>query len=328
MAENCSDEPAVVNSPENGPGFAANARKGPQFSIIIPAYNRIDQIGRAIASCLAQTCPDFEIIVVDDGSRDGTPDLVEAMEDARIRCIRQANAGASAARNAGARAARGSHLAFLDSDDEFLPSKLQRLSVAIRADGHADRTVWYSPLFFDRGQGNRMVKPARAIAPGEPVGDYLFADDGLMQTSTLVVPRALFMQVCFDTSLRCLEDLDLCLRLEEAGAIFHMLPEPEVVWYDDRPSGRLSYTTSQGEVRDWAARQSGRLTPRARQGYLARFLVPQIARKQPLRSLSILASAIRHGSLKPQRAAMLLARGAAPQAYGRLRDTLTRSRHA
>ncbi|WP_196053561.1 glycosyltransferase family 2 protein [Paracoccus lichenicola] len=307
------------------------ADRAPQFSVIIPAYNRVDQIGRAIASCLAQTCPDFEIIVVDDGSRDGTADAVEAMDDPRIRCIRQANAGASAARNTGARAARGSYLAFLDSDDEFLPSKLERLSAAIQADGQAegqaDRTVWYSPLFFDRGPGNRMIKPDRAIGPDEPVGDYLFADDGLMQTSTLVIPRALFLQVGFDTGLRCLEDLDLCLRLEEAGARFRMLPDPEVIWYDDRPSGRLSYTTSQSEVREWAARQAGRLTPRAMHGYLARFLVPQIARQQPFRSLSLLASAVRHGGLAPRRAAMLLARGAAPGLYGRVRDTLTRTRH-
>ncbi|MBM3604657.1 MAG: glycosyltransferase [Alphaproteobacteria bacterium] len=298
------------------------------FSIIIPAYNRVDQIGRAIASCLAQTCPDFEIIVVDDGSADGTAEAVEAMEDPRIRCIRQTNAGASAARNTGGRAARGRHLAFLDSDDEFLPHKLERLRAAIQNDDRPDRTVWYSPLYFDRGQGNRMIKPGRAIGADEPVGDYLFADDGLMQTSTLVVPRDLFLRVGFDDGLRCLEDLDLCLRLEEAGARFRMLPEPEVIWYDDRPSGRLSYTTSRHEVDDWAKRQKERLSSRAMHGYLARFLVPQIVRAQPLRAVSLLASAMRHGGLAPARAATLLARGAAPGAYGRLRDALTRSRHA
>lgn len=328
MTDDRPNGTAILNTTDSRSARVPDADRTPRFSIVIPAYNRVDQIGRAIASCLAQTDPDFEIVVVDDGSRDGTADAVEAMADPRIRCIRQANAGASAARNTGARAARGAWLAFLDSDDEFLPTKLERLGAAIRNGGEMDRTVWYSPLFFDRGPGNRMVKPARAIASDEPVGDYLFADDGLMQTSTLVIPRALFLQVGFDTGLRCLEDLDLCLRLEEAGARFRMLPEPEVVWYDDRPSGRLSYTTSQDEVRDWASRQAGRLTPRAMHGYLARFLVPQIARRQPFRSLALLASAVRHGGLAPRRAAMLLARGAAPGLYGRLRDSLTRSRHA
>ncbi|MDO5369600.1 glycosyltransferase family 2 protein [Paracoccus sp. (in: a-proteobacteria)] len=300
----------------------------PRFSIVIPAYNRADTIGRAIESCLAQTCPDFEVIVVDDGSRDNTAAAVEAMGDPRIRCIRQPNAGASAARNTGAGAAAGEFLAFLDSDDEFLPHKLQRLEAAIRAADAPELTVWYSPLLFDRGDGNRMVKPPRAIGPDESVGDYLFADEGLMQTSTLVIPRALFARVSFDRGLRCLEDLDLCLRLEEAGARFRMLPEPEVIWHDDRAAGRLSYTTSQVEVLEWAARQAGRLSPRAMHGYLARFLVPQIVRTRPLRAVSLLAAAIRHGGLGPSRAAMLLARGAAPGIYGRLRDAVTKVRHA
>ncbi|MBU2957924.1 glycosyltransferase [Paracoccus sp. 1_MG-2023] len=300
----------------------------PYFSIVIPVFNRADRIGRTIDSCIAQRFADFEIIVVDDGSTDGTSDLVEAMQDIRIRCIRQANAGASAARNKGAQEAGGSFLAFLDSDDEFLSEKLASIHDAIHADGDADGTVWYSPLFFDRGEGNRMVKPPRPIGDDEPVGDYLFADDGLMQTSTLVVPRALFLQVQFDPTLRCLEDLDLCLRLEEAGARFRMVPEPLVTWHDDTPVGRLSYTTSTAELREWADMQSDRLTPRARRGYLARFLAPQILRSRPLQGASMLAAAVRHGSLTPKRAAMLLARGGAPGLYGRLRDRLTRARNA
>ncbi len=325
-------DPQPCTTPDPGAAGARDGRQdAPRFSIVIPAYDRAGQIGRAIASCLAQGCADFEIVVVDDGSRDGTADAVAAVGDARIRCIRQANAGASAARNTGARAARGAYLAFLDSDDEFLPAKLDRLAAAIDADTDgADRTVWYSQLVFDRGDGSRMVKPPRAIAPGESVGDYLFADEGLMQTSTLVVPRALFAQVGgFDTGLRCLEDLDLCLRLEEAGAVFRMLPGgPQVIWHDTGSGGRLSYTTTPAEIRDWAARQDRRLSARARHGYLARNLVPQIARAQPVRALALLVAAVRHGGLAPRRAAMLLARGAAPGVYGRLRDALTRSRHA
>ncbi|MBV0892987.1 glycosyltransferase [Paracoccus sp. Z118] len=312
-------DPRSSNDPDAAPA--------PRFSIVIPAYNRAGEIGRAIASCLAQSFSDFEIVVVDDGSADGTADVVEAMDDPRIRCIRQANAGASAARNTGAWAARGIYLAFLDSDDEFLPAKLERMDAAIRAEARPDLTVWYSQLVFDRGGGSRLVKPPRPIREDEPVGDYLFADDGLMQTSTLVVARELFARTGFDTDLRCLEDLDLCLRLEEAGARFRMLPgPPEVIWHDDRPAGRLSYTTSPAEIRDWAAHHRHRLTPRARRGFLARFLVPGIARRHPFGALWILGMAVGRGALAPRRAAMLMARGAAPTAYGRLRDTLTRSR--
>lgn len=299
----------------------------PRFSIVIPAYNRADKIGRTLQSCLAQTDPDFEVVVVDDGSRDGTAERVEAMGDPRIRCIRQANAGASAARNRGAAEARGEHIAFLDSDDEFLPEKLARLRAAIAAE-QGPPAVWYSPLFFHRGEGNRMVKPDRAIAPDERVGDYLFAADGLMQTSTLVIPRALFAQTGFDTGLRCLEDLDLCLRLEEAGARFQMLPEPLVIWYDDQAEGRLSYTTRPDEVAAWARAQAGRLTPRAESGFLARFLVPEIARREPAKAWRILRRAVATGALSSKRAAAIMARGLAPASYRRLRDTVVRLRHA
>ncbi|MFD1795197.1 glycosyltransferase family 2 protein [Paracoccus aurantiacus] len=303
------------------------AAKRPYFSIIIPAYNRADKIGRTLQSCLAQTDPDFEIVVVDDGSKDATAEAAEAVGDPRIRVVRQANAGASAARNRGGAEARGDYLAFLDSDDEFLPDKLARVRAAIMATPGGAPAVWYSPLYFHRSDENRMVKPDRAIGPNEPVGDYLFAADGLMQTSTLVVPRGLFAQVSFDTSLRCLEDLDLCLRLEEAGAKFHMLPEPLVIWYDEQAEGRLSYTTRPEEVADWARQQAPRLTPKAESGFLARFLVPEIARAKPRKAMSILRRAVATGALSSKRAAAILFRGLAPATYRRLRDSIVKVRH-
>jgi len=92
-------------------------------SVIIPTFNRAGCIARAIDSVLAQTYRDREIIVVDDGSTDNTMQVLENYAE-RIRCIRQDNAGVSAARNAGLRAAQGEWVAFLDSDDTWLPSKL------------------------------------------------------------------------------------------------------------------------------------------------------------------------------------------------------------
>jgi hypothetical protein len=97
-----------------------------KVSIIIPLYNKAPYIRRALDSALAQTFPDHEIIVVDDGSTDGSPEIVRAESDPRVRLITQPNAGPGLARNQGIAEAKGEYLAFLDADDEWLPAFLER----------------------------------------------------------------------------------------------------------------------------------------------------------------------------------------------------------
>lgn len=106
----------------------------PYLSIIIPVYNRENLIDRAVASVLAQSFDDYEIIVVDDGSSDATRAVVEEIEDSRVRYVFQNNTGAAAARNRGARLANSDYLTFLDSDDEALPGWLERLHEAFVVD--------------------------------------------------------------------------------------------------------------------------------------------------------------------------------------------------
>jgi len=95
-----------------------------RVSIIIPLFNKAPYVARALASVAAQTYTDFEVIVVDDGSTDEGPRIVEAFHDSRISLIEQANAGPGAARNRGLELARGELVAFLDADDEWLPDYL------------------------------------------------------------------------------------------------------------------------------------------------------------------------------------------------------------
>src|SRR5215469_10447854 len=98
---------------------------GNTISVIIPLYNRRDEIGRAIASALGQSRAPDEVIVVDDASRDGSAETVAALGDNRIRLMRhERNRGAAAARNTGIAAAQGDWIALLDSDDEWEPEKL------------------------------------------------------------------------------------------------------------------------------------------------------------------------------------------------------------
>ena len=98
----------------------------PKLSVVIPLYNKAPYIERAIRSVLAQTFQDFEIIVVDDGSTDNGAEIIKNYDDSRIRLIRQKNQGPGVARNVGLQMASGSYVSFLDADDEWLPSFIEK----------------------------------------------------------------------------------------------------------------------------------------------------------------------------------------------------------
>lgn len=179
----------------------------PFFSVVIPLYNRADVVTDTIRSVLAQDWNDFEIVVVDDGSHDNPGPVIEAIGDPRLRYIRQDNAGGGAARNRGILAAEGRYIAFLDSDDLFLPGKLSTMAEALAGDdGHA---VLYSRMKVDRGVDRYWIRPDRGIREDEDVGEYLFCANQFMQTSTMVVPTRMAQQVLFDPALKKGQDSTL-----------------------------------------------------------------------------------------------------------------------
>jgi glycosyltransferase involved in cell wall biosynthesis len=104
------------------------------FSVVIPTYNRVEFLKRALSSVWTQRCTDYEVIVVDDGSNDGTWEYLRGLAG-KVRVLRQSNAGPGAARNAGAKAARGDYLSFLDSDDLWFPWTLDAFARAIQKHG-------------------------------------------------------------------------------------------------------------------------------------------------------------------------------------------------
>jgi hypothetical protein len=188
----------------------------PRVSILLPAYNRAAVIGRAIRSAQAQTMRDWEMLVVDDASRDGTSAVVEALGDARIRVLRhEVNRGPSAARQTALEAARGAWIALLDSDDEWLPEKLARQL----ASGAAMATCGY---LVRRGEEEwTFVHP-----PVERWIEHLHFRCMLGAGSTLLVRReAALAAGGFDPALRYCEDWDFVLRLLERERL-HVLPEP------------------------------------------------------------------------------------------------------
>lgn len=112
-----------------------------KVSIIIPLYNKERYIARAVESVFAQTFRDFELIVVDDGSTDSSPELVMAYLDPRLRLVRQRNMGPGFARNRGIEESTATYVTFLDADDEWLPSFLDRYLQALTANPECDYVV-------------------------------------------------------------------------------------------------------------------------------------------------------------------------------------------
>ena len=133
----------------------------PRFSVVLPTFNRADTLPRAVSSVLAQTMGDLELIVVDDGSTDGTADGLSTL-DPRVNLIRQENRGVSSARNAGLRSSSGELIAFIDSDDEWLPRHLEVAAAFFDALPQEDILQTEILIRFDGGQ--ESVFPREEIA--------------------------------------------------------------------------------------------------------------------------------------------------------------------
>lgn len=195
----------------------------PKVSVVIPTYNRAHILGRAIVSVLGQTYRDIELIVVDDGSVDGTDKLLQTFTDPRLRYVRQTqNRGVSAARNRGISEARGEWLAFLDSDDEWLPQKLERQFLALNG---VDCVASYCGLLRIDGEiSTRIPASSTAVTAGAKPWPSLLMD-GLWFSQTWLVPRQVICAAgLFDERMSIWEDWDLFLRIALQGPI-HYLPE-------------------------------------------------------------------------------------------------------
>ncbi len=198
----------------------------PDVSVIIPAYKSARTIGRAIDSVLAQTTPAAEILVIDDGSPDDVAAAVAPYGD-RVRCHRQQNAGASAARNAGVEMALGRFIAFLDADDDWEPHKLstqlKKLSDNPKVGLIASRYYTEIP-----GQPRRPPEPEDARwldRPVEPRGKAAFEMAAKIWTCTVLIRREALGDHRFVSGLEPAEDRDLWVRLiTERPAI--LLSEP------------------------------------------------------------------------------------------------------
>jgi glycosyltransferase involved in cell wall biosynthesis len=239
---------------------------------------------------------------VDDGSTDNPAAIVDAFGDPRIRFVRQANAGGGAARNTGIDLARGRFIAFLDSDDIFLPHHLAAMHAVL--DG-ATGTVGYARVRVDRGRGRVFLKPPRALAPGEDMATYLLCDRGFTPTSTMVVPREAAARIRFDEHLKVAEDTDIAIRLSLEGLDFHMLEAPGAIWMDRFDPNRLSSSKGGGEFAAWLEKLKDRIPPRAWHGARGWAYAKLIVRERPLAALGLYLNAVLRGCYRPSLTAVV-----------------------
>jgi glycosyltransferase involved in cell wall biosynthesis len=186
----------------------------PTVSVIIPTYNRARLLGRAVRSVLAQNYQDFELIIVDDGSTDDTEGLVKNLNSEKIRYLRhRQNKGASAARNTGISSARGEYIAFQDSDDEWMPDKLEKQMRAF-AVAPPEVGIIYTGFYIIR-DNRKIYRPSASITPKD--GDILngiINGEYLVSPQTIVAKRECFEKLgLFDENLPALEDWEMSLRL-------------------------------------------------------------------------------------------------------------------
>ncbi|HVN27001.1 MAG TPA: glycosyltransferase [Candidatus Binataceae bacterium] len=180
--------------------------------MVIPTFNRERFLAEAIDSVLNQTLSELELIVVDDGSTDSTPELVNAIHDDRLRYIAQSNRGLSAALNRGLENSRAEYIARLDSDDIFLADALAVMMAAIQTQP-SDTIVWARGQLMDaHGRLQPRTRGSREHFSGEMLRSLLYED--CTTSPAMLIPRSCYARVGpYDETLGAGEDWDMALRL-------------------------------------------------------------------------------------------------------------------
>jgi glycosyltransferase involved in cell wall biosynthesis len=284
----------------------------PLVSVVIPTFNRKDLVLRALKSVAQQSYSAIEVIVVDDASTDGT---VEALRDREfpisVRIVRlSANQGPAGARNGGIRHAAGKYVAFLDSDDQWLPDKVERQVEEAERNGPSGAVLVYSRAVVWRRR-EMQVRPRRPIHEREEVADYLFANGEYLSPSAVLISSDAARAVPYRPEMRLHEDWDWFIRLQKHGVKFVMLPEVQCVMDDRSVEGRGSAPRpdcSLSVVEAWK-------TGISRKAYFAfrAGVAPHMRQTAALRALTMIAEAYLHGAIDAWRMVVLTGRLVHPE---------------
>ncbi|MDT8390962.1 MAG: glycosyltransferase family A protein [Lentisphaeria bacterium] len=208
-------------------------------SAVIPLFNKKDFVKRAIESVLEQTLTDFELIVVDDGSTDGSAEAVSGIQDPRITLLKQHNAGVSVARNTGVAKCKGKYVAFLDADDQWRSTFLERtLAVAQSRPGVV-------------AVGTNFQTDTKSKCCENPPYSTVYTDEylklsrqykyslRLLPSATLVSKKAIILAGLFPPGIKIYEDPDTWMRLSWLGTIAYV-PEVLSFFHDQTPGNTMT----------------------------------------------------------------------------------------
>lgn len=209
-------------------------------SVIIPTYNRAHLIKRSIKSVLDQTYQNFEVIVVDDGSTDSTKEIVESFNESRIKYIKhKQNKGTAAARNTGIKYSKSDFIAFQDSDDEWLPEKLEKEMKAFE-NSTVNVGVIYSGIWYLKDNEKRYVPYSQITKKEGNIHNELLT--GNFVSGLSVIRKTCFEKVgLFNENLPSLEDWELYIRISKYFC-FKFIDEPLAIAYCSSDSASTNYS--------------------------------------------------------------------------------------
>jgi glycosyltransferase involved in cell wall biosynthesis len=273
---------------------------------VIPTRNRPELVMRAVHSVQAQRYAPLEIVVVIDGSDPATEAPLRALPDARLRVVvLPASVGGSDARNTGVQHARGEWIAFLDDDDEWLPSKLESQMSLVPWAGCDEPII--SSRFIARTPSGDHIWPERFPAPSEPISEYLLRrkgiqrSDGFIATPTILTRRSLLTRLPFRSGLKKHQDWDWVLRASSESTV-RIIFSPDALSICHMKSDESTSRSADWQVSlDWLHASRSLVTKKAYSSFVTCHVAWQAAAQGAWSAFfPLLADAFRNGSPQPE----------------------------